>query len=254
MYEQEVTRAASSQNQPSDTDLHHCYTHCYLKVFKLQAGLTVIDSEGVFQTLIPIIPSFSTALYGKQLRLPAYWGRKPSVPVCVCVFELLQMCVQATRAQVLLLQCMYRSWTHSVGGGACSSISDSLISHSYKTPGVCEGQKDQLVPLVQGPSDTTDLHTSRWLSGSRKPASLLSPDLLQISLQLPQQEHVHSPGETSQITQLRSNIGNMRVSVSKSFKPMHVFKPPVSMVMKKRREDEASVGSTPPTKQPSNQA
>ncbi|KAL0171040.1 hypothetical protein M9458_031351, partial [Cirrhinus mrigala] len=55
------------------------------------------------------------------------------------------------------------------------------------------GQKDHLVPLVQGPSDTTDLHTSRWLSGSRKPASLLSPDLLQISLQLPQQEHTPNP-------------------------------------------------------------
>ncbi|KAL0171039.1 hypothetical protein M9458_031350, partial [Cirrhinus mrigala] len=31
MYEQEVTRTASSLNQPSDTILHHCYTHCYLK-------------------------------------------------------------------------------------------------------------------------------------------------------------------------------------------------------------------------------
>jgi len=63
-------------------------------------------------------------------------GRKPSVPVCECVFELPQVCVQATRAQVLLLQCMYRSWTHSVGGGAC--ISDSLLSHAYKTPGTFE--------------------------------------------------------------------------------------------------------------------
>ncbi|XP_042611464.1 vacuolar protein sorting-associated protein 13B-like [Cyprinus carpio] len=304
MYEQEVTRAASSLNQPSDTLLHHCYTHCYLKVFELQAGLTVIDSEGVFQTLIPIIPSFSTALYGKQLRLPAYWGRKPSVPVCECVFELPQVCVQATRAQVLLLQCMYHSWTHSVGGGACSSISDSLISHAYKTPGVkpvcsapvlevcvqrvelkvcvrpallcvsgtlgamkvcartpgvCEGQKDQLVPLVQGPSDTTDLHTSRWLSGSRKPASLLSPDLLQISLQLPQQEHVHSPGAV-----LLVSVQGIAVSVDPVLSSWLLFQPQrtsgnrqtpqVSMVMKKRREDEASVGSTPLTKQPSNQA
>uniref|UniRef100_A0A9J8BQX9 Vacuolar protein sorting 13 homolog B n=1 Tax=Cyprinus carpio carpio TaxID=630221 RepID=A0A9J8BQX9_CYPCA len=295
MYEQEVTRAASSLNQPSDTLLHHCYTHCYLKVFELQAGLTVIDSEGVFQTLIPIIPSFSTALYGKQLRLPAYWGRKPSVPVCECVFELPQVCVQATRAQVLLLQCMYHSWTHSVGGGACSSISDSLISHAYKTPGVkpvcsapvlevcvrpallcvsgtlgamkvcartpgvCEGQKDQLVPLVQGPSDTTDLHTSRWLSGSRKPASLLSPDLLQISLQLPQQEHVHSPGAV-----LLVSVQGIAVNVDPVLSSWLLFQPQrtsgnrqtqqVSMVMKKRREDEASVGSTPLTKQPSNQA
>ncbi|XP_058602808.1 intermembrane lipid transfer protein VPS13B isoform X2 [Onychostoma macrolepis] len=302
MYEQEVTRAASSLNQPSDTLLHHCYTHCYLKVFELQAGLTIIDSEGVFQPLIPIIPSFSTALYGKQLRLPAYWGRKPSVPVCECVFELPQVCVQATRAQVLLLQCMYHSWTHSVGGGAC--ISDSLVSHAYKTPGVkpvcsapvlevcvqrvelkvcvrpallcvsgtlgavkvcartpgaCEGQKDHLVPLVQGPSDTTDLHTSRWLSGSRKPESLLSPDLLQISLQLPQQEHAPNPGAV-----LLVSVQGIAVNVDPVLTSWLLFQPQrtsgsrqtqqVSMVMKKRREDEASVGSTPLTKQPSNQA
>ncbi|XDV39485.1 hypothetical protein PO909_008729 [Leuciscus waleckii] len=72
MQEQEVTRAASSLSQPSHTLLHHCYTHCCLKVFELQADLTVIDS-GEFQPIIPIIPSFSTAVYGKQLCLPAYW-------------------------------------------------------------------------------------------------------------------------------------------------------------------------------------
>ncbi|XP_056101089.1 intermembrane lipid transfer protein VPS13B-like isoform X2 [Rhinichthys klamathensis goyatoka] len=243
MQEEEVTRAASSLSQPSHTLLHHCYTHCYLKVFELQAGLTVIDS-GEFQPIIPIIPSFSTAVYGKQLCLPAYWARKASVPVRECVFELPQVCVQATRAQVLLLQCMYRSWTHTLGGGACSGISDCLISHAYnttgvkpvcvapvlevcvqrvelkvcvrpallcvsgtlgavkvcaRTPGVCEGQKEQLVPLVQGPSDTTDLHTRHWLIGSRKPASLLSPDLLQISLQLPQQEHSPNPGSRAEL-------------------------------------------------------
>lgn len=43
------------------------------QVFELQAGLTVIDSEGVFHPLLPIIPSFSTAVYGKQLHLPAFW-------------------------------------------------------------------------------------------------------------------------------------------------------------------------------------
>ncbi|XP_067217864.1 intermembrane lipid transfer protein VPS13B-like isoform X4 [Chanodichthys erythropterus] len=305
MYEEEVTRTASSLNQPSDTLLHHCYTHCYLKVFELQAGLTVIDSEGALQPLIPIIPSFSTALYGKQLCLPAYWARKASVPVRECMFELPQVCVQATRAQVLLLQSMYRSWTHSVGGGACSGISDSLVSHAYKTPagvkpvcvapvlevcvqrvelkvcvrptllcvsgtlgavkmcartpGVCEGQKDQLVPLVQGPSDTTDLHTSRWLSGSRKPASLLSPDLLQISLQLPQQERTPNPGAV-----LLVSVQGVAVNVDPVLSSWLLFHPQrasgnrqtqqVSIVMKKRREDEASVGSTPLTKQPSNQA
>ncbi|XP_067305536.1 intermembrane lipid transfer protein VPS13B [Pseudorasbora parva] len=305
MYEEEVTRASCSLSHPSDTLLHHCYTHCCLKVFELQAGLTVIDSEGL-QPLIPIIPSFSTALYGKQLCLPAYWARKASlsVPVSECVFELPQVCVQATRAQVMLLQVMYRSWTHTCGGGACSGISDSLISHAYKTPagvkpvcaapvlevcvqrvelkvcvrpallcvsgtlgavkvcartpGVCEGQKDQLVPLVQGPSDTTDLHTSRWLSESRKPASLLSPDLLQISLQLPQEESAANAGAV-----LLMSVQGIAVNVDPVLSSWLLFHPQrasgnrqtqqVSMVMKKRREDEASVGSTPLTK-PSNQA
>ncbi|XP_039544806.1 vacuolar protein sorting-associated protein 13B-like isoform X5 [Pimephales promelas] len=304
MQEQEVTRAASSLSQPSHTLLHHCYTHCYLKVFELQAGLTVIDS-GEFQPIIPIIPSFSTAVYWKQLCLPVYWARKASVPVRECVFELPQVCVQATRAQVLLLQSMYRSWTHTLGGGACSGISDCLISHAFnttagvkpvcvapvlevcvqrvelkvcvrpallcvsgtlgavkvcaRTPGVCDGQKEQLVPLVQGPSDTTDLHTRHWLIGSRKPASLLSPDLLQISLQLPQQEHAPNPGAV-----LLVSVQGITVNVDPVLSSWLLFQPQrtsgsrptqqVSMVMKKRREDEASVGSTALTKQPSNQA
>ncbi|XP_051575064.1 intermembrane lipid transfer protein VPS13B-like isoform X3 [Myxocyprinus asiaticus] len=315
MYEEEVTRTACSMNKPSDTLLHHCYTHCYLKVFEFAVGLTVIGSEGGFLPLIPIIPSFSTALYGKQLRLPAYWSRKCSVAVSECVFELPQVCVQVTRAQVQLLQCMFHSWTHSVGGGACSIISDTLINHAYKTTGVksvCSapvlevcvqrvelkvcvrpalwcvsgtlgavkvcartpGEKDELVPLVQGPSDTTDLHTSRWLIGSRKPASLLSPDLLQISLQLPQQEQTLNPIETSSThTSLISTLNRgavllvsvqgMAVNVDPVLFSWLLFHPQrttssnrqtqqVSMVMKKRREDEASVGSTPLTKPTSN--
>lgn len=301
MHEEEVTRAASSLNQPSHTLLHHCYTHCCLKVFELQAGLTVIGSEEASQPLIPIIPAFSTALYGKQLHLPAYWLRNPSVPVSECVLELPQVCVQATRAQVLLLHCMTRSWTHSEGGGACSGITDSLISHAYnttgvkscapvlevcvqrvelkvcvrpallcvsgtlgavkvcaRTPGVCEGQKDQLVPLLQGPSDTTDLHSSRWLSGSRKPASLLSPDLLQLTVQLPQQEHTPNPGAV-----LLLSVQGIAVNLDPVLSSWLLFHPQrtsgsrqtqqVSMAMKKRREDEASVGSAALTRQASNQ-
>lgn len=304
MYEEEVNRTASSLNQPSETLLHNCYTHCYLKVFELQAGLTVIDSEGVLHPLLPIIPSFSTALYGKQLCLPGYWGRQSSVALYEFMFELPQVCVQLTRAQVMLLQCMYHSWMYAVEGGACSGISDALINHAYRPPGVksvvsapvlelciqrvelkvcerpsllcvsgtlgavkvcarmpgvCEGQKEQLVPLVQGPSDTTDLHTSRWLSGSRKPASLLSPDLVQISLQLPQQERMPNPGAV-----LLVSVQGIAVNVDPVLFSWLLFQPQrssgtrppqqVPMVMKKRREDEASVGSTPLTKQPSNPA
>lgn len=51
------------------------------------------------------------------------------------MFELPQVCVQLTRAQVLLLDCMYHSWMYGVEGGACSGISDGLISHAYRPPG-----------------------------------------------------------------------------------------------------------------------
>lgn len=59
--------------------------------------------------------------------------------------------------------------------------SDSVLS----PPG--EGAKEKLVPLIQGPSDTRELHTSRWLNEIRKPESLLAPDLLAFSAQVPQQ-------------------------------------------------------------------
>lgn len=43
------------------------------QVFGFQAGLTWQDTTGGFLPLIPIIPSFSTALYGKLIQLPVYW-------------------------------------------------------------------------------------------------------------------------------------------------------------------------------------
>lgn len=53
--------------------------------------------------------------------------------------------------------------------------------------GLGEGVKEKLVPLIQGPSDTKELHMSRWLNEIRKPESLLAPDLLAFSVQVPQQ-------------------------------------------------------------------
>lgn len=43
------------------------------QVFGFQAGLTCQESTGGFLPLIPIIPSFSTALYGKLIQMPEYW-------------------------------------------------------------------------------------------------------------------------------------------------------------------------------------
>ncbi|KAF3840421.1 hypothetical protein F7725_019138 [Dissostichus mawsoni] len=230
MYAPELVSTVSSLSQPSDNLLHHCYAHLYLKVFGFQAGLTCQDSTGGFLPLIPIIPSFSTALYGKLIQMPAYWCKRSSVPTTECIFELPHFTVQATRAQTLLLQAICQSWTHSMVNGSPVTLSESLLREVYRgvkspgpsptlegsvqnlelkfcsratvkcasgtvgavkvcarTPGSGEGVKEKLVPLVQGPSDTKELHMSRWLNEIRKPESLLAPDLLVFSVQVPQQ-------------------------------------------------------------------
>ncbi|KAL4671569.1 hypothetical protein H8959_004278, partial [Pygathrix nigripes] len=46
--------------------------------------------------------------------------------------------------------------------------------------------KEKLIPLLQGPSDTKDLHGTKWLNESRKPESLLAPDLMAFTIQVPQ--------------------------------------------------------------------
>lgn len=56
--------------------LHVClqlFPSLIFQVFGFQAGLTWQDTTGKFLPLIPIIPSFSTALYGKLIQLPVYW-------------------------------------------------------------------------------------------------------------------------------------------------------------------------------------
>ncbi|XP_031677767.1 vacuolar protein sorting-associated protein 13B, partial [Oncorhynchus kisutch] len=220
MFAPELINTVSSLSQPSDNLLHHCYTHCYLKVFGVQAGLTCLDSTGGFLPLSPLIPSFSTALYGKLLQMPQYWTKRSSVLMTECIFELPNFTVQATRPQTLLLQAMLQSWTHSLGDGSSPGVNEALLSHVYtapgvkspspppptleasvqnvelkfcsratgtcvgatvgavkvcaRTPGSPEGVKEKLVPLLQGPSDTKELHQSRWLNEIRKPESLLA--------------------------------------------------------------------------------
>ncbi|XP_029308463.1 vacuolar protein sorting-associated protein 13B isoform X9 [Cottoperca gobio] len=134
MYAPELVSTVSSLSQPSDNLLHHCNAHLYLKVFGFQAGLTCQDSTGGFLPLIPIIPSFSTALYGKLIQMPAYWSKRSSVPTTECIFELPHFTVQATRAQTLLLQAICQSWTHSMVNGAPLTLSESLLREVYKGP------------------------------------------------------------------------------------------------------------------------
>nr|XP_057909546.1 intermembrane lipid transfer protein VPS13B-like isoform X7 [Doryrhamphus excisus] len=232
MYAPELVSTVSALSQPSDNLLHHCYAHFYLKVSGFQAGLTCQDSTGGFLPLIPVIPSFSTALYGKMIQMPAYWSKISSVPTRECILELPYFAVQATRAQTHLIQAICQSWTHGTLSGATLTLNESLINEVYKaagvksldqsltlegslqnlelkfcsratvkcasgtvgaikvcarTPGSLEGVKERLVPLIQGPSDTKELHMRRWLNEIRKPESLLAPDLLTFSVQVPQQ-------------------------------------------------------------------
>lgn len=71
--------------------------------------------------------------------------------------------------------------------GVKMSLSNVLIYLHSCVLGLGEGVKEKLVPLIQGPSDTKELHMSRWLNEIRKPESLLAPDLLAFSVQVPSQ-------------------------------------------------------------------
>ncbi|XP_024861021.1 vacuolar protein sorting-associated protein 13B isoform X2 [Kryptolebias marmoratus] len=306
MYAPELVATVSSLSQPPDNLLHHCYSHLYLKVFGFQAGLTCQDSTGCFLPLISVIPSFSTAVYGKLIQMPALWNKRSSVPMTECIFELPHFTIQATRAQTLLLQAICQSWTHSMVNGSTLVLSEGLLNEVFNVPGVkypgpsptleglvqnlelkfcsramvkcasgtvgavkvCartpgsgEGVKEKLVPLIQGPSDTKELHMSRWLNEIRKPESLLAPDLLAFSVQVPQQgDDCRNSGAV-----LLVNVQGIAVNVDPIICTWLLYQPhrgssrkqqqnagPVPLV--KRREDDVSVGSTPLVKHPSNQA
>nr|XP_015804809.2 intermembrane lipid transfer protein VPS13B isoform X1 [Nothobranchius furzeri] len=306
MYAPELVTTVSSLSSPPDNLLHHCYSHLYLKVFGFQTGLTCQDTTGCFLPLIPIIPSFSTAVYGKQIQIPALWSKRSSVSTAEWIFELPHFTIQATRAQTLLLQAIYQSWTHSTTSGCPLIVSEHLLSEVFSVPGVkypgpsptleglvqnlelkfcsramvkcasgtvgavkvCartpgsgEGVKEKLVPLIQGPSDTKELHMSRWLNEIRKPESLLAPDLLAFSVQVPQLgDHCRNSGAV-----LLVSVQGIAVNVDPIICTWLLYQPhrgsgrkqqqnAGAVPLAKRREDDVSVGSTPRAKQLSNQA
>uniref|UniRef100_A0AAR2LI31 Vacuolar protein sorting 13 homolog B n=1 Tax=Pygocentrus nattereri TaxID=42514 RepID=A0AAR2LI31_PYGNA len=304
MYGLELIRTVSSLSQPSDNLLHHCYTHCYLKVFELQAGLTLLDNEGT-PPLLHIIPAFSTALYGKILQLPM--SKRSSVSITECMFELPHFTVQATHPQMLLLNYVWQSWTHSTGSGY-TNFSTAIVNFLLMTSEcvyVCIGGKrvsiaptlevlvqsvelklcqrttvwcasgtvgaikvcaktlgeEQLVVVLQGPSDTQELYSRQWLNESRRPQSLLAPDLLTFSLQIPQPiGDCRNSGAVMLVS-----VQGIAVNVDPVLSTWLLHQPQrpsasrqtqqtVPIVKMMRREDEASVGSTPLAKQLSNQA
>ncbi|XP_069813452.1 intermembrane lipid transfer protein VPS13B isoform X6 [Dendropsophus ebraccatus] len=305
MYAEQLVQTVSSLIQPSDNLLHHCYAHCYMKVFGFQAGLTYLDNKGACAPPVPVIPAFSTALYGKLLRLPQYWTKRTHVPVDEYIFELPNLTIQATRAQTLLLQVICQSWSYGTNTSGPSGLSEALLTEVFsgvksknalptlegsiqnvelkfcstslvkcvsgtlgsikicaKAPG--DNGKEKLIPLVQGPSDTRDLHRSRWLKESRKPESLLGPDLIAFTIQVPEQmDYCHSSGAV-----LLASIQGLALNVDPVLYTWLLYQPqrkgdrqtqqplgsaPLAMPLSRKKEDEVSIGSTPLAKQASNQ-
>ncbi|XP_061294315.1 intermembrane lipid transfer protein VPS13B isoform X12 [Bos javanicus] len=307
MYAEQLVHVVSSLTQPSDNLLHYCYAHCYLKIFGFQAGLTSLDCRGSYYLPVPIVPSFSTALYGKLLKLPTCWTKRSQIAITEGIFELPNLTVQATRAQTLLLQAIYQSWSHS-GNVSSLAVNEALMNEVFQTVGVksknplptLEGSiqnvelkycstslvkcasgtvgsikicakapgdsgKEKLIPLLQGPSDTKDLHSSKWLNESRKPESLLAPDLIAFTVQVPQcMDYCHSSGAV-----LLCNVQGLAVNIDPILYTWLIYQPqkrsskhmqqpviavPLVMPISRRKEDEVSVGSAPLAKQQSYQA
>ncbi|XP_071410190.1 intermembrane lipid transfer protein VPS13B isoform X2 [Pithys albifrons albifrons] len=309
MYAEQLVHVVSSLGQPSDNLLHYCYSHCYLKIFGFQAALTSLDSKGLYCIPVPVIPSFSTAVYGKLIKFPKYWTKRAHVPLTECIFELPNLTIQATRAQTLLLQTIYQSWCHPVGNVSSVVVNEALLNEVFQTSGVksknplptlegsiqnvelkycstslvkcasgtvgsikiCakapgDGGKEKLIPLIQGPSDTRDLHSSKWLNESRKPESLLAPDLVAFTIQIPQyMDYCHNSGAV-----LLSSVQGLAINVDPVLYTWLIYQPqkrasrhiqqpsvgaiPLGMSVTRKKEDEASVGSAPLARQQSNQA
>ncbi|XP_036193759.1 vacuolar protein sorting-associated protein 13B isoform X6 [Myotis myotis] len=308
MYAESLVQVVSSLTQPSDNLLHYCYAHCYLKIFGFQAGLTSLDCRGSYCLPVPVIPSFSTALYVKLLKLPTCWTKRSQIAITEGIFELPNLTIQATRAQTLLLQAIYQSWSH-IGSVSSSVVNEALMNEVFQTIGVksknplptlegsiqnvelkycstslvkcasgtvgsikiCakapgESGKEKLIPLLQGPSDTKDLHSSKWLNESRKPESLLAPDLIAFTVQVPQyMDYCHNSGAVllCSVQGLAVNIDPVLYTwliyqpqkrTSRHMQQQPVIAVPLVMPISRRKEDEASVGSAPLAKQQSYQA
>ncbi|NXA82913.1 VP13B protein, partial [Thryothorus ludovicianus] len=146
----------------------------------------------------------------------------------------------------------------------CASGTVGSIKICAKAPG--DGGKEKLIPLIQGPSDTRDLHSSKWLNESRKPESLLAPDLVAFTIQIPQyMDYCHNSGAVllSSIQGLAINVDPVLYTwliyqpqkrVSRHIQQQSVGAVPLGVSVTRKKEEEASVGSAPLARQQSNQA
>ncbi|XP_039184818.1 vacuolar protein sorting-associated protein 13B isoform X2 [Crotalus tigris] len=306
MYADQLVQYVNSLNQPSDNLLHYCYMHCYLKIFGFQAGLTSLDINGCYSLPTSVIPQFSTAIYGKTLKLPNYWSKRSNIAENEFIFELPNLTIQATRAQNFLMQTIWQSWAYT-GNSSSSLVNESLMNEVFQISGVktknpqpslegsiqnvelkycstllvkcasgtigsikiCakapgDGGKEKRIPLIQGPSDTRDLHNSKWLKESRKPESLFAPDWLAFTIQIPQcKDYSYSSGAV-----LLASMQGLTVNIDPVLYTWLMYQPQkrnsrlmqqagsvsLGTPVTRKKDDEMSVGSTPLIKHQSNQA
>lgn len=93
----------------------------------------------LLSSLCPLLYSLFFPPYILYLTLSVFSAscrnKRSSVPTVECIFELPHFTVQATRAQTLLLQAIWQSWSHSVSSGAALTLNESLLNEVYKAPG-----------------------------------------------------------------------------------------------------------------------
>lgn len=63
-----------------------------------------------------------------------YRTKRSQTVVTEGIFELPNLTIQATRAQTVLLQAIYQSWSH-IGNAASSTVNEALMSEAFQTPG-----------------------------------------------------------------------------------------------------------------------
>uniref|UniRef100_A0A8B9USW9 Vacuolar protein sorting 13 homolog B n=1 Tax=Anas zonorhyncha TaxID=75864 RepID=A0A8B9USW9_9AVES len=260
MYAEQLVHMVSSLSQLSDNLLHYCYSHCYLKVFGFQAALTSLDSKGLYCFPVPVIPSFSTALYGKLIKFPKYWNKRAHVPLTECIFELPNLTVQATRAQTLLLQTIYQSWCHPVGSVSSVVVNEALLNEVFQYSGKFDITSNSLPPLQV--ANTQLKASSSQLMHRCLSISLASNFFKLLSLSA---AHVINPGAV-----LLSSVQGLAINVDPVLYTWLIYQPqkrpsrhiqqqsvgsvPLGVSVTRKKEDEASVGSAPLARQQSNQA
>uniref|UniRef100_A0A8B9UMP2 Vacuolar protein sorting 13 homolog B n=1 Tax=Anas zonorhyncha TaxID=75864 RepID=A0A8B9UMP2_9AVES len=256
MYAEQLVHMVSSLSQLSDNLLHYCYSHCYLKVFGFQAALTSLDSKGLYCFPVPVIPSFSTALYGKLIKFPKYWNKRAHVPLTECIFELPNLTVQATRAQTLLLQTIYQSWCHPVGSVSSVVVNEALLNEVFQYSG-----KFVILPPLQVANTQLKASSSQLMHRCLS-ISLASNFFKLLSLSA---AHVINPGAV-----LLSSVQGLAINVDPVLYTWLIYQPqkrpsrhiqqqsvgsvPLGVSVTRKKEDEASVGSAPLARQQSNQA